>query len=130
MKKPMNAILQTLYQLAKHNGVTVCERARGHFQLQGKLLVNYYPMSKSSTAYVAGTTQGRKHVSMLQAIEMANEAPPIASKHLKDERRKNTRDERQKLFRGHTWVYDVAGSRFLDARTYHSPAPGRARPAE
>lgn len=37
-------------------GLTVIDRGNGHWQVKGKLLVNFYP--RHGTVYVAGTTKG------------------------------------------------------------------------
>lgn len=67
-------------------GATVTVRDNGHFQIKGALLVNFYPFSKKSTAYVAATTRGLHHATPLQAVAMAFEAPPMADAKHKAER--------------------------------------------
>ena len=49
----------------------------GHIQIEGRLLVNYYPDSRKRTAYVAATKQGRHGVNAEQALAMAFQAPPV-----------------------------------------------------
>jgi hypothetical protein len=57
----------------------VLDRGNGHLQITGgPLLVNYYPMSKGRTAYVAGTTRRHAYVSPEDAVAMAFAAPPKA----------------------------------------------------
>lgn len=51
--------------------VTVTDKGGGHFQIQGKYLVNHYPKSKNKTAYIEKTTQGIKYVSCCRAIQLA-----------------------------------------------------------
>ena len=90
-------------ELAKQYGVQVEEMGMpfsGHWQIKGKLLVNYYPKSSKRTAYVAGTTAGRKNVTPEEAIKMSLEPPKIAPKELKDERGKNSRSLRRKMLKG------------------------------
>ena len=52
----------------------------GHFQIKGKLLVNYYPFSKKLTAYVAGTTTGKKSCTPAEAVLMSKTQPMLAKK--------------------------------------------------
>lgn len=102
--KHINAMLETLYGLGREYGVQVTEPASGHFQLRGGLLVNYYPASKNQTAYVDGTKQGKHGVSPMEAIQMAQSAPPVVPPHAREPRRgKDSRERRQWLIaRGHT----------------------------
>lgn len=61
-----------LRSLASHYGVTVIEKPNGHWQLQaGDRLVNWYPLSRYSTAYLRGAAGGKRYVSMEQALELA-----------------------------------------------------------
>ena len=77
-----------LEQLAAEKGLTVLDRGNGHLQIVGgPLLVNYYPMAKRRSAYVAGTTSRRVGVDPATAISMAFEPPPIAHSGIKDQRR-------------------------------------------
>lgn len=72
-------ILTQLAQAAEKCGVQVINRGNGHFQLQGPhLLVNYYPLSKNRTAYVAGTKKGMPNCDAQQAVAMA--ATAVADK--------------------------------------------------
>jgi 5-methylcytosine-specific restriction endonuclease McrA len=82
---------------AKHRGAEVLDRGNGHFQIRGRLLVNYYPLSKKRSAYVAGTTRAETHVSPTQAVAMAFDAPHLAGKPTK--RRKSTRFRRRCLIK-------------------------------
>lgn len=96
--KNVNAVMETMYGLGKEYGVTVSEPAPGHFQLRGGLLVNYYPMSKKQTAYVAGTRTGKHHVSPMEAILMASTPPPIVPAQARDARKgRASRQRRQWL---------------------------------
>ena len=51
-----------LRKLCEQRGFQLIEKPNGHFQINGKLLVNYYPFSKDKTAYIAQTKNGFKHV--------------------------------------------------------------------
>ena len=74
-------------KLAAKYDVAFTLRANGHVQLKGDLLVNYYPESSKQTAYVAGTTKGRRHTSPKDAIAMCFSAPEYAPQHQRDKRR-------------------------------------------
>ncbi len=54
------------------------EHGNGHIQIQGPLLINYYPESKKRTAYVDGTKEGQHGVSPEKALAMAFSQPPMA----------------------------------------------------
>ena len=56
---------------------TVRDCGNGHLQIEGRLLVNYYPESRRRTAYIDATKQGRHHVTPEQALSMAFQAPPL-----------------------------------------------------
>lgn len=79
-------------KLAKKHDIEIVERPNGHVQLKGDFLVNYYPGSSKKTAYVAGTTKGKKHCTPEQAIRMAIKPPPVTKE--KDRRKGNTRRKR------------------------------------
>jgi len=63
--------------LAARKGVEVIEKPNGHVQLKGPLLVNYYPNSKSKSAYVAGTKKALKGVTPEDAVNMCFEVPVL-----------------------------------------------------
>lgn len=75
-----------LRDAAAARGASVNALANGHFQIRGKLLVNYYPFAKKRTAYIAATTQGIRHATVAQAVSLAFEVPAMAEPHRKDER--------------------------------------------
>lgn len=85
-----------LRSAAKQRGAQVADCGNGHFQIRGRLLVNYYPSSKKRTAYVAGTTHGKTHVSPTEAVAMAFDAPPI-ERGQKAKRSKNTKKARARI---------------------------------
>jgi transcription elongation factor Elf1 len=91
--------LKQTVKLAKEHGVEVVERPNGHLQLKGDLLVNYYPDSKNKTAYVAGTTGGKKGVLPETAIGMCFRAPELSPGQRKDARGKDSRRKRQALLK-------------------------------
>jgi len=56
----------------------------GHVQIKGGLLlVNYYPNSKNRTAYIGQTKKGVRHVSPIQAVQMAIEQPKMTGEKVK-----------------------------------------------
>lgn len=81
--------VETIKRKAEELGLTFSDKGNGHFQIKGQLLVNYYPFSKTRSAYVAGTTQKAKHVTHAQAFKMANEAPTLQGR--KDKRSSNSK---------------------------------------
>lgn len=91
--------LKQVEALAKQHGVECIILQHGHVQLRGDLLVNYYPESKKRTAYVAGTTKGRKLVSPSEAVGMCFTAPPIVGKEDRDKRSKDSRKKRAALIK-------------------------------
>lgn len=99
-------LLDELIKCAAEAGISVAfpKTNNGHYQIQGKLLVNYYPFSKNRTAYVAGTTSGYPHVSPKRAVEMAMTRPDLVSADQKDKRSTNTRKIRKRLLRGRACV--------------------------
>lgn len=93
-------IINELEKLAAARGATVTVHNNGtHYQIHGQLLVNYYPLSRSQTAYVAGTTGGKRNATPAQAVDMAFRAPPVAPTEKKDTRSKNSRRIRIALIR-------------------------------
>ena len=85
-----------LEKLATEKGLTVVDRGNGHLQIVGgPLLVNYYPLSKKHSAYVAGTTSKKTGVTPENAVEMAFIPPPVAV--TKDRRKGNYRSEKRKM---------------------------------
>jgi hypothetical protein len=73
-------LVRELHAAAKARGLTVQEKAPGHFQiLGGALLVNYYPTSRYRSAYVQQTRVGVRNVAPHEACLMALK-PPIADR--------------------------------------------------
>lgn len=87
--------LKELKSIAKSRGIELTVRPNGHIQIHGKLLVNYYPLSKTRTAYIAGTTGGVKNTTPKEAIRMSQKPPKCTDKPAK---RKKTKSIKQKLF--------------------------------
>lgn len=86
--------LETECELA---GIEYKDYGNGHIQMEGPLTVNYYPKSKSKTAYISGTKKGFKHVTPEEAFRMCFEAPKANGVTCK--RSKNTRKIRQALIK-------------------------------
>ena len=76
---------QDIRKAARRAGVDVVyeERPNGHVQVRGALLVNWYPYSKRSTAYVAGTRRGTRSADARQVVEMATTAPDRTQRKVK-----------------------------------------------
>jgi 5-methylcytosine-specific restriction endonuclease McrA len=64
-----------LKRLAKQHGLTVVSRPNEHYQIMGKLLVNYYPDAKKPSVYIAGTKKGIPCNSPEKAIKLALTMP-------------------------------------------------------
>ena len=94
------SIPKSLSDAAAARGLKVVERGQYHFQIVGgPLLVNFYPLSKKHSAYIAGTTGRRTGVTPEQAVEMAFLPPPIAARSQKDDRKRNYRAQRRKMLK-------------------------------
>jgi len=91
---------EQIRRYAKERGAIVTDLGSGHFQIRGSLLVNYYPLSRRKTAYVASTKRGRYNVTPEEAVNIAFVAPPIATgPRDKDRRHGKSRQQRRRLFR-------------------------------
>lgn len=111
-----------LRRAAEARGLEVIDRGNGHWQLKGPLLVNYYPDSKSKSAYVAGTKKARKGVTPEEAVAMCFEAPQFQGE--KDKRKKNSRSKRAALIRkGVTACYWCGKPLTLDRSTLEHKIP-------
>lgn len=86
-----------LKKLAVEKGVEYIDKGNGHIQLKGALMVNYYPNSKSKSAYIAGTKKASKQVTPEMAIDMCFTAPVAQAPIVK--RRSNTRVTRAKMLK-------------------------------
>ena len=94
-----------LRQLAEARGLTLIDRGQGHLQLTGgPLLVNYYPLAKKRSAYIAGTTSRVVNVTVEQVVEMAFQPPAIASKGNKGRRNGKSRSIRRMMLKGKSKV--------------------------
>lgn len=83
--------------LCRKNGVEFKNCGKGHLQLKGHFLVNYYPESKKRSAYVAGTTKAVNYVTPKQAVEMCMKPPVANGKN--DKRSGNSRRKRMALLK-------------------------------
>lgn len=72
--------MTALHKAAEARGVELEEKAHGHWHLKGPLLVNYYPLSKKRSAYVAGTTIATQNVTPEAAVAMCFEQPKLAKR--------------------------------------------------
>lgn len=57
--------------LAKALGADARDCGAGHWQIYGRVRVNYYAWSRRRTAFVNGTTRGVHYLTAKQAIELA-----------------------------------------------------------
>lgn len=92
----MNEIAE-LKKIADGVNVRIKDCGNGHIQIEGLMLVNWWPESKKRTAHVGATRKGFTGVSAQRAIELAMQPPPIVE--VKDERRSTYRDVKTKMFR-------------------------------
>lgn len=94
-----------LERITAKRGLAVVDCGMGHLQITGgPLLVNYYPESKRRSAYVAGTTHRREHVTPEQAVEMAFDVP----QHVPDEfkaKRHNQKRSKLRMWNKHPFCY-------------------------
>jgi len=86
-----------LKKLAENMGVEFIEKPNGHIQLKGPLTVNYYPRSKCSSAYIAGTKKKINHVTGVEALNMCFKAPKRSR--VKDRRSLNSRQKRKAMLK-------------------------------
>ena len=85
-------------KLAREHNVEYIDRGNGHIQLRGALLVNYYPNSRTKSAYVAGTKKAHKYVDAMDAIKMCYSVP-VAVGANKDKRSGESRKKREKMLK-------------------------------
>lgn len=72
----MTDVIHQLETAVRKAGLVLEQKSDQHFQIKGgKLLVNYYPLSKKRTAYVDSTKQGFSHIDPDTAVQMALKAP-------------------------------------------------------
>lgn len=89
-----------LVEAADREGVQVVQVSPGHWHVRGKLLVNYYPQSKSRTAYVQGMNISRKGCTPEQAVKMSMSVPDQVPKDAQDKRKSSySRVKRRMLAR-------------------------------
>jgi hypothetical protein len=114
--------MRRLFKAAKDSNVEVVKKINGHFQLKGPLMVNYYPYSKSKSAYVAGTLRSVKNVTPENAVKMCFEQPK--SQGANHRRKRNTRKLRAALIRkGITTCYWCGITLTLDTSTVEHIIP-------
>lgn len=118
---PKGNVMDIEIECAKR-GIQYIDRGNGHIQLRGALLVNYYPDSKSKSAYVAGTKKAAKHVTPEQAMDMCFIAP--VAQGVKDKRKQNSRRKRVAMFRkGITKCYWCECQLTIDTSTIEHIVP-------
>lgn len=110
-----------LSALAKKNNVEYIDKGKGHIQLKGVLLVNYYPDSKLRTAYINGMKGSTKHVTPEKAVMMANEAP--MKNGIKDGRKKSYRRDKIRLLKKHPFCHWCNKSLTIETATIEHLIP-------
>ena len=76
--------------------VDIEDKGNGHYQIIGNVLVNHYPESKSSSAYIKGTTKAIKNVSCEDAIQLA--INPITKEIPKVKRKSSYKKVKEKMY--------------------------------
>jgi len=85
-------------------GLVALDRGKGHWQVKGKLLVNFYP--DKGTIYIAGTTKGVYVEGIEQVIKATDTLPDaFSSEWFKREERKQNTKHKQRLFRAHPYCH-------------------------
>lgn len=77
------SIKERMAREAGARGTEVKDCGNGHFQIMGRVMVNYYPMSKRKSAYISGTTKAVLGVEIKQAFELSQRLPeglPVAKR--------------------------------------------------
>jgi hypothetical protein len=93
--------MKSLEEIAAEKGLTVVDRGQGHIQIVGgPLLVNYYPLAKRRSAYIAGTTGRRVGITPQQAVEMCFVPPPVRGVARIDPRKGKNRSRRKQMMGG------------------------------
>jgi hypothetical protein len=96
-------MIARLKRAADAKGLTIIDHGNGHFQISGgPLLVNYYPLAKRQSAYIAGTTKKRTFVTPEEAVEMAFSEPERVGQESKAKRGRQ-RQHRLKLLAKHPY---------------------------
>ena len=113
--------LEHLAKLCADKKVEYIDKGNGHIQLQGPLLVNYYPSSKNRSAYVAGTTKGINHVTPEAAVALCFSAP--TSQGSIDKRSGNSRRKRAVILRTLSTCYWCDKPLTLDTSTLEHIIP-------
>lgn len=91
--------LAELREKCAARGVELVERPGGHCQIKGAAYtVNYYPMSRRRTCYIAGTTKGLQWVTPGQAVAIATGDNVSTKKLPKGKRAQNQRGRRMRVW--------------------------------
>ena len=118
------SVLTALENVASSRGLRVVDRGQGHLQITGgPLLVNYYPLAKKRSAYIAGTTSRVVNVTPEQAVEMAFIPPKIKGISEREKRRGNYRNKRSKLLKKNSRCHWCKKELTLDSSTLDHAIP-------
>lgn len=64
--------------LAESEGLQALDRGHGHWQVRGKIIVNYYPHARRGpTIYINGTRQALGTGTPAKVMKLANSQPPL-----------------------------------------------------
>ena len=86
-------------KIAEANGLKAKQCSAHHFQIiGGALIVNYYPNSKKHTVYVNGAVDGKSHVSLDEAINIASGTSKKKVSTTKDKRKKSYKALKRKMY--------------------------------
>lgn len=113
---------RSLEEMCKARGVDYLDRGNGHIQLLGPLVVNYYPNSKKRSAYVAGTTKAKTHVTPEQALAMCFKVPNV-EKSKRAQRKTSYRRQRKALIKKHPFCHWCGKPLTLDTSTIEHIIP-------
>lgn len=71
----MLTVSEQMARESQARGIAYKDCGHGHYQVLGKLLVNYYPTSKKRSAYIAGTTKALTNISVPDAFALSQSVP-------------------------------------------------------
>ena len=84
---------ETFQKKAMENNLTATDRGNGHWQVKGKLLVNFYPHKQ--TIYIAGMTKGLYAETIEKVFQATNSLPEINVWYPRKERKQMTTHKRR-----------------------------------
>lgn len=97
----MSSLDTQIRKLCKENGLSLLIRG-GHYQVRGSILVNYYPLARKPSMYVAGTVQGVDNATPQMVVDAAmGKTLPVMLKltTVKAGRRKSYASAKRRLYK-------------------------------